>query len=136
MYDYNFYSCNFILVKLRFFQTTGCSSNRHKTLRYICYFITLAVKHSDKDSVVFEFYFTGEVLGFENLVYSVFEFIHGLIETSKFRSAVKKTLDQLLYYVLHYMQITEEQVIINSCSDYAGPFLISRSTHKTKKIMI
>ena len=55
-------------------------------------------------------FFAGEVLGFENLVYSVFEFIHGLIETAKFKSTVKKTLDQLLYYVLHYMQITEEQV--------------------------
>ena len=56
------------------------------------------------------FCIVGEVLGFENLVYSVFEFIHGLIDTAKFKSTVKKTLDQLLYYVLHYMQITEEQV--------------------------
>ena len=58
-------------------------------------------------------FFAGEVLGFENLVYSVFEFIHGLIETAKFKSTVKKTVDQLLYYVLHYMQITEEQVQIS-----------------------
>ncbi len=55
--------------------------------------------------------FSGEVLGFENLVYGVFEFVHGLIETTKFRSTVRKSLDELLYYVLHYMQITEEQVL-------------------------
>ncbi|XP_064632245.1 importin-9-like [Lineus longissimus] len=52
----------------------------------------------------------GEILGFESLVFSVFEFIHGLIDTSKFRNIVKKYLDQLVYFVILYMQITEEQV--------------------------
>jgi len=51
----------------------------------------------------------GEVLGFENLVYSVFEFIHALIDTSKFRTVVKKSVNDLLYYVMLYMQITEDQ---------------------------
>ncbi|XP_066017141.1 importin-9 isoform X1 [Pocillopora verrucosa] len=52
----------------------------------------------------------GEVLGFENLVFSVFEFIHGLIETPKFKKTVKKFLDELIYFLVLYMQITEEQV--------------------------
>lgn len=52
----------------------------------------------------------GEVLGFESLVFSVFDFIMALIECSKFRGTVKKSMDQLLYYVVMYMQITEEQV--------------------------
>lgn len=56
------------------------------------------------------FTIAGEVLGFENLVYSVFEFIHGLIDTSKFRNHVKKSMDQLFYYVLLYAQMTEDQV--------------------------
>lgn len=43
-------------------------------------------------------------------MFSVFEFIHGLIETSKFRSTIKKSMEQLLYYMVVYMQITEEQV--------------------------
>lgn len=56
------------------------------------------------------FSFSGEVLGFENLVFSVFEFIHGLIETPKFKKTVKKFLDELIYFLVLYMQITEDQV--------------------------
>ncbi|EDO29874.1 predicted protein, partial [Nematostella vectensis] len=52
----------------------------------------------------------GEVLGFENLVFSVFEFIHGLIETPRFRKTVKKFLNELIYFLLLYMQITEDQI--------------------------
>lgn len=52
----------------------------------------------------------GEVLGFENLVFSIFEFVHALLENSKFKSTVRKALPELIYYVILYMQITEEQV--------------------------
>ncbi|XP_059148600.1 importin-9-like [Physella acuta] len=52
----------------------------------------------------------GDVLGFENLVYTVFEFVHSLIESSKFRSTVKKTVDQIIYYIIIYMQMTEDQI--------------------------
>ena len=60
--------------------------------------------------VFFCFQCVGEVLGFENLVFSVFEFIHGLIETPKFKKTVKKFLDELIYFLVLYMQITEDQV--------------------------
>ena len=53
---------------------------------------------------------SGEVLGFENLVFSVFEFICGLTETPKCKKTVKKFLDELVYFLVLYMQITEEQV--------------------------
>jgi len=49
-------------------------------------------------------------LGFENLVFSIFEFVHALLENNKFKSTVKKALPELIYYILLYMQITEEQV--------------------------
>ncbi|XP_021097850.1 importin-9 isoform X3 [Heterocephalus glaber] len=52
----------------------------------------------------------GEVLGFENLVFSIFEFVHALLENSKFKSTVKKALPELIYYIILYMQITEEQI--------------------------
>lgn len=52
----------------------------------------------------------GEVLGFENLVFSIFDFVHTLLENNKFKSTVKKALPDLIYYVILYMQITEEQV--------------------------
>ncbi|RUS86218.1 hypothetical protein EGW08_006013, partial [Elysia chlorotica] len=52
----------------------------------------------------------GDVLGFENLVYTVFEFVHSLIESSKFRPTVKKTVDQIIYFIIIYMQMTEDQI--------------------------
>ncbi|KAL7985445.1 hypothetical protein Chor_004015 [Crotalus horridus] len=51
-----------------------------------------------------------EVLGFENLVFSIFEFVHALLENHKFKSTVKKALPELIYYIILYMQITEEQI--------------------------
>lgn len=54
--------------------------------------------------------FTGEVLGFENLVFSIFEFVHTLLENNKFKTTVKKALPELIYYIILYMQITEDQV--------------------------
>uniref|UniRef100_A0A8C7CLJ4 Importin 9 n=1 Tax=Oncorhynchus kisutch TaxID=8019 RepID=A0A8C7CLJ4_ONCKI len=51
-----------------------------------------------------------EVLGFENLVFSIFEFVHTLLENSKFKSTVKKALPELIYYIILYMQITEDQI--------------------------
>lgn len=55
-------------------------------------------------------FFSGEALGFENLVYSVFEFVQVLIDTSKFRNTVKKSVNDILYYVIIYMQMTDDQV--------------------------
>uniref|UniRef100_A0A665T4X0 Importin N-terminal domain-containing protein n=1 Tax=Echeneis naucrates TaxID=173247 RepID=A0A665T4X0_ECHNA len=52
----------------------------------------------------------GEVLGFENLVFSIFEFVHTLLENNKFKSTVKKALPELIYYIILYMQITEDQI--------------------------
>lgn len=52
----------------------------------------------------------GEVLGFENLVFSIFEFVHTLLENNKFKNTVKKALPELIYYIILYMQITEDQI--------------------------
>lgn len=49
-------------------------------------------------------------MGFENLVFSIFEFVHTLLENNKFKSTVKKALPELIYYIILYMQITEDQV--------------------------
>uniref|UniRef100_A0A4W3IWE3 Importin 9 n=1 Tax=Callorhinchus milii TaxID=7868 RepID=A0A4W3IWE3_CALMI len=51
-----------------------------------------------------------EVLGFENLVFNIFEFVHTLLENRKFKNTVKKALPELIYYIILYMQITEEQI--------------------------
>uniref|UniRef100_A0A4D5RS71 Putative importin 9 n=1 Tax=Ixodes scapularis TaxID=6945 RepID=A0A4D5RS71_IXOSC len=52
----------------------------------------------------------GEVLGFENVVFMIFDFVSALVEAPKFRGLVKKGLADLIYYIVFYMQITEEQV--------------------------
>jgi len=63
----------------------------------------------------------GEVLGFESLVLNIFDLIHALVETSRYRQVVKKSIEQLIYYIFYYMQITEEQV--------EGCFIISHLTN-------
>ena len=50
---------------------------------------------------------------FENLVFAIFDFVHALVETPKFRLAVKSGLSDIMYYIVLYMQITHEQVIIS-----------------------
>ncbi len=52
----------------------------------------------------------GEVLGLENLVFVIFEFVHAIVDAPKFRSAVKTGLADLMYYIVLYMQITDSQV--------------------------
>ena len=46
-----------------------------------------------------------KVLGFENLVFAIFEFVHALVETPKFKGAVKTGLSELMYYIVLYMQV-------------------------------
>ena len=49
--------------------------------------------------------FCSQVLGFENLVFAIFEFVHALVETPKFKGAVKTGLSELMYYIVLYMQV-------------------------------
>jgi len=51
----------------------------------------------------------GEVIGFENLVFGIFDFVHALIENPKFEAAIKAGLSDLMYCVVLYMQITNQQ---------------------------
>lgn len=52
----------------------------------------------------------GEILSFENLVYSTFEFIVSLVESSKFKKTVEQYLEDILFFTMVYMQVTDEQV--------------------------
>ena len=46
----------------------------------------------------------------EELVYQLFDFILILKEKSKYKSTIKKAIDELCFYAINYMQITDEQV--------------------------
>ncbi|GLH02685.1 Importin-9 [Gryllus bimaculatus] len=52
----------------------------------------------------------GEVLGIPNLVLSIFEFIHAVVDCPKFSQALENGLSDLFYYLILFMEITEEQV--------------------------
>ncbi|KAJ7421519.1 Importin-9 [Pitangus sulphuratus] len=77
-----------------------------------------------------------EVLGFENLVFSIFEFVHALLENNKFKSTVKKALPELIYYILLYMQITEEQVFSNGTEEKSVEDEDSLRQRKIRKIVL
>lgn len=51
------------------------------------------------------------------MVFSIFEFVHTLLENTKFKTTVKKALPELIYYVILYMQITEDQVSVQLASE-------------------
>lgn len=46
----------------------------------------------------------------ENLVYQLFDFIIELKEKSRYRSIIKKAIDELCYYTILYMQITDDRI--------------------------
>lgn len=52
----------------------------------------------------------GEVIGQETAIFAIFEFVSALSESSFARHLLPSTLPELVYYLLAYMQITEEQV--------------------------
>lgn len=51
----------------------------------------------------------GEVIGFQSLIFSVFDMIETLLDMRKFRFTIKKSLEDLIYYLIMYMQITHDQ---------------------------
>lgn len=52
----------------------------------------------------------GEVLSIKALVLTVFEFVTVLVESSKTRKIIKGGIRDLIYYLLVYMQMTDDQM--------------------------
>lgn len=52
----------------------------------------------------------GETLSFECLIYSLFEFVQILMDLSMYKNSVKSSMEELCYYLILCMQITEEEV--------------------------
>ncbi|UYV81149.1 IPO9 [Cordylochernes scorpioides] len=46
----------------------------------------------------------------DNLIFSLFEFVTVVVEAPRFKTKVKQAMQDLIYYVILFMQITEEQV--------------------------
>jgi hypothetical protein len=58
----------------------------------------------------FFFFLIGETLSFECLIYSLFEFVQVLMDLSTYKNSVKSSMEELCYYLILCMQITEEEV--------------------------
>ena len=56
------------------------------------------------------FFFKEEKSSFENLAYQLFEFILTLKDKKRYKETIKKAIDELCYYSILYIQITDEQV--------------------------
>ncbi|XP_066586288.1 importin-9 isoform X2 [Prorops nasuta] len=52
----------------------------------------------------------GEIINFNNLIIAIFEFVECIIEYKKFSSLVDNIMQDLMYYLIIFMQITEEQI--------------------------
>ncbi|XP_043281951.1 importin-9 isoform X2 [Venturia canescens] len=56
----------------------------------------------------------GEIINFNNLIIATFEFIHSLIDSvmdrKRFSSLLDNLLKETMYYLIIFMQITEEQI--------------------------
>ncbi|CAG0909891.1 unnamed protein product [Cyprideis torosa] len=50
----------------------------------------------------------GNVLGFDSLVFALFEFVSSLLDSGEFREMVQKGLPDLTYFLILYMQCTED----------------------------
>lgn len=59
---------------------------------------------------IFSLHDLGETLSFECLIYSLFEFVQVLMDLSTYKNSVKTSMEELCYYLILCMQITEEEV--------------------------
>lgn len=49
---------------------------------------------------------------FTSMLLQIIEFIHSIVESGKFKPAIKNVLADLIYIMIVYMQITEEQIVM------------------------
>lgn len=52
----------------------------------------------------------GESTGFESYLYAIIDFVNAIFESPKYRLMIHPVLPELLYYILYYIQITDEQI--------------------------
>ncbi|OTF81640.1 importin-9-like protein, partial [Euroglyphus maynei] len=52
----------------------------------------------------------GETIGFESLIYTIIDFVNSTFEFAKYRVLIKPVLSDLLYYLICFVQMTDEQM--------------------------
>ncbi|XP_008544130.1 importin-9 [Microplitis demolitor] len=64
--------------------------------------------HDGKENVVVDS--DGEIINFNNLIIATFDFIHNLVDHKNFSNLLVNSLQEAMYYLIIFMQITNEQV--------------------------
>nr|XP_003701541.2 PREDICTED: importin-9 isoform X1 [Megachile rotundata] len=52
----------------------------------------------------------GEVINFSNLIIAIFEFVHSIVDRKRFSNLLDNLLQELMYYLVIFMQITDDQI--------------------------
>ena len=52
----------------------------------------------------------GEVINFNNLIIAIFEFIESIVDHKRFSNLLDNMLEEVMYYLIIFMQITDEQI--------------------------
>lgn len=63
----------------------------------------------DRDALLDPLSFLGEMYCLSTLIQSIFEFVQALVESPKLKDPVHKGMDELLFYLIIYMQVTEHR---------------------------
>ncbi|KAG8040464.1 hypothetical protein G9C98_002460 [Cotesia typhae] len=64
--------------------------------------------HDVKENVVVDS--DGEIINFNNLIIATFDFIHNLVDHKNFANLIISSVQEAMYYLIIFMQITHEQV--------------------------
>ncbi|XP_031834717.1 importin 9 [Nomia melanderi] len=58
----------------------------------------------------------GEVINFNNLIIAIFEFVSSILDRKRFSNLLDNLLQDVMYYLIIFMQITEDQIELWSSS--------------------
>ncbi|KZC12620.1 Importin-9 [Dufourea novaeangliae] len=58
----------------------------------------------------------GEIINFNNLIIAIFEFVHSIVDRKRFSNLLDNLLQDVMYYLIIFMQITEDQIELWSTS--------------------
>lgn len=54
--------------------------------------------------------FAGEIINFNNLIIAIFEFVHSIVDRKRFSNLLDSFLQEVMYYLIIFMQITDDQI--------------------------
>ncbi|XP_043599539.1 importin-9 isoform X2 [Bombus pyrosoma] len=52
----------------------------------------------------------GEIINFNNLIIAIFEFVHSIVDRKRFSNLLDSFLQEVMYYLIIFMQITDDQI--------------------------